>query len=378
MKIYQIAYVVVILSCGIFINKSSSEQITISDIPYSNWIFYRDVSSHALVSVDTTRQNLYLHRFDSTVLHIPSSENHVYMMTQLCENRGLFLAGKFQDKSNYHYSLYDFNGNLLHPQFEVPYLLNLSQNGEYYLTRFDVGYATNRPALISLRGETMFEFVPEYETGWDLKEIDSTTVLFRDGGKIYIYNVSDFSLVDVIDTGVDNLEYVPSKSIVTGNRYYGFRTYAEIIIVDLHSGNVKAKLPKSMQNKMYRNPGILIDAEHQRLLLFYSSISSSMVEIYSFEKSKLKLIYQFEILIQDITGFSEELSFVHKGFYILNFYRSRNPDVYRSMIITLLQDEQTPELLPGMLFPKPDGSGELMQISLVNHTLKIMDFIDIE
>ena len=378
MKIFPLSKLLIIAICSFVCYTAYSDEITITDIPYSNWHFYRDVTNNALVSIDTTRQNLYLHTFDGKMTHLQSGNNRIYMKAELCERKKLLLTGEFLSEDSYLYSLYDYDGNLLYPPIESPYILNLSKYGDFYLTGYDMGYASNYSIIFSLEGKELLKLPPIDESVWDLKDFDSTKIFFRDGGMIYIYDVSDFSLVKQIDAGVDSLMEYTTTSVVAGGRYYGFNSHNEIIIVDLESGEVAFQISKKIVNGLYKDSRIVIDDNHQRVLLLTAFKSNTEIEIYSFEKKLPKLLYDMEVLTNDIIGFSDQLSHEHKGFFVLNFYRDRNPDVYRSMIVTLMQKEDQPELLPGILLHKPDGSDELMQVSLINHTLKIMDFIHIE
>ena len=354
-----------------------TERNGIANLPDVDWIYHFAVSDRGLAIIEKDRKSLHIYSESYSQVTVSADQGGYFFFVSLNSPSGLILAGQFfgEEGEQRKYTVFDFEGRPVLGPLSTASIVEISPDGRYFYSIYDVGNNYNEPALYDSTGELISHL--ESTTGnWDLQFVDDCRLLFRDGGKIRILSFPQLHIIMTYEVGDLTFADLPRSALSRDGSIYAFQSRDAIVVVDLTNGGI-SKIKKTEISELPMNPHFLISDSGKSLVLFNFLGGSNIIDIFDREKGDYVIVQgSFRIPFDKVLSFVPNLSFIRNGKCVSNFRHNVNSTFqYESFVFEIASGVSLSgcgEIIDGLVL-QTDSTEILELIRLSNHEATIRD-----
>ncbi len=335
-----------------------SKQVkTIVDLPAVGWVFHFAASDSAIAIVEQDRKNLRIMTPYGLSVSIPADDGWLFFHLSFASEANMLLTGEFSlaQREEYKWSGRNSHGEVVFGPIFTRSTMTLSPDGRYCYALYDVGNDFNRPEVYDAAGELVASFVSR-SGNWDIKIIQDTLLLYRDGGRLTLYSVPGFHESVTYDSIPLAYAELPFSSVSADGSAYAFQSPKEILVVRLTDGLV-SRIDKANLDGNTLYPHLLIADSGNPLLVFTAGNGRNYINIFHRNATGyVKTPQVLEVPFKAARNIDSELSFVRDQLCVVNYWLIVDSTVtYQAAVVDLDSDTLMREKIPivdGLLLSK--------------------------
>jgi hypothetical protein len=354
-----------------------TERNRIANLPEVDWIYHFAISENGLAIIEKDRKSLHIYNGNDSQVTVSADQGGYFFLVSLNSPSGLVLAGQFfgEEGGQKKYTAFDFEGRPVLGPLSTASIVEISPNGRYFYSIYDVGNNYNEPALYDSTGE-LISHLKSTTGDWDLQFTDDSRLLFRDGGKIRILSFPQLHIITTYEVGDVTFAELPRSALSRDGSTYAFQSHDAIVVVDLINGYI-SEIKKTEINEVPMNPHFLISDSGKSLVLFIFLEGSNVVDIFERKDSDYVIVQDsFRVPFDKVLSFVPDLSFIRNGKCISNFCHNVNSTFqYESFVFEIASNvslSDCGEIVDGLVL-QTDSTEVFELIRLSNQEATISD-----